>query len=179
MPWHATASISPHADITENTDVWRYSCIRGGAIVGDGCIIGQGVCIDSGAVIGKDCKIENGVSVFQGVVIEDKVFVGPHAVFTNVKNPRAFVERKDEFKKTVVRTGAAIGANATILPGVKIGEYAMVGAGAVVTHDVAPHSVVKGNPARHSAYICKCGSVVSVDFIKECDACAAKDRKVS
>ncbi len=130
--------------------------------IGERCIIGQNVYIDSNAVIGNGVKIQNNVSVYNGVVIEDDVFLGPSVVFTNVTNPRSFIERKDEFKKTIIRKGATIGANATILCGIEIGDYAMIGAGAVVTKTVLAFALITGNPARQTGWISKAG--IKLDF---------------
>ena len=121
------------------------------------CNIGQNVFISSGVTVGNGVKIQNNVSLFTSVVIEDDVFLGPSCVFTNVTNPRAFIERKDEFRPTVVKKGATIGANATIICGNSIGRYAMVGAGAVVTKDVPDHALVIGTPARSIGFVCECG----------------------
>ena len=128
-----------------------------GCTVGAGCNIGQNVFLDNQAVVGDGVKIQNNVSIYNGVSIGDHVFIGPSVVFTNVINPRSFVERKEEFRKTQVGTGATLGANATILCGITIGDYAFVGAGAVVTRNVAPHALVYGNPAKHQGWISKKG----------------------
>jgi len=133
--------------------------------VGERCNIGQNVYIDSNAVIGNGVKIQNNVSVYNGVVVEDDVFLGPSMVFTNVINPRSFIERKEEFKKTSIRKGATIGANATILCGIEIGAYAMIGAGAVVTKNVLPYALMTGNPARQTGWISKAG--IKLHFNKE------------
>ncbi len=145
---HPTAVIDSGAKIGEGTKVWHFCHIMSGAKIGKNCILGQNVFVASGAVIGNNVKIQNNVSVYKGVVIEDDVFIGPSCVFTNILYPKATVEQKDNFKDTIVRTGATIGANATILCGREIGQEAMVGAGSVVVNDVKPFSVVVGNPAR-------------------------------
>jgi UDP-2-acetamido-3-amino-2,3-dideoxy-glucuronate N-acetyltransferase len=131
--------------------------------VGENCNIGQGVYIDNNVIIGNGVKIQNNVSVYNGVIIEDDVFLGPSMVFTNVINPRSFIERKDEFRKTIVRKGATIGANATILCGIEIGSYAMIGAGAVVTKNVLPHALMKGNPAIQSGWVSEAGYTLDFD----------------
>ncbi|MBC6491036.1 DapH/DapD/GlmU-related protein [Flavihumibacter stibioxidans] len=136
------------ARIGEGTRIWHFCHLMPGAVVGERCIIGQNVFIDNNVVVGDGCKIQNNVSLYNGVTLERDVFIGPSVVFTNVINPRAFIERKDEFKPTRVERGASIGANATIICGVTIGAYALVGAGAVVTRDVPPYALVVGNPAR-------------------------------
>ncbi|AKG38825.1 MAG: acyltransferase [Infirmifilum sp.] len=153
---HPTAVVEDGAKIGENTRIWHFAHIRSGAIVGSGCNIGKDVYIDSGAVVGDRVKIQNGVSIYRGVVIEDDVFIGPYAVFTNDKYPRAF-STDWQVVPTRIRKGASIGANATIVCGVTIGEYAMVAAGSVVTKDVPPHGLVVGNPARLIGFVCYCG----------------------
>ena len=145
---HESSYVDEGAQIGEGTKIWHFSHVMSGAIIGKKCSIGQNVNVGSRAVIGNGVKIQNNVSVYDDVIIEDDVFCGPSCVFTNVINPRAFVERKTEYKKTIVKKGASIGANATIVCGVTIGEYALIGAGSVVTKDVPPYSLVYGTPAR-------------------------------
>jgi UDP-2-acetamido-3-amino-2,3-dideoxy-glucuronate N-acetyltransferase len=145
---HESSYVDEGAEIGEGTKVWHFCHIMSGAKIGAKCSIGQNVNIGSRAIIGDGVKIQNNVSVYDDVIIEDDVFCGPSCVFTNVINPRAFIERKYEYRKTVVKKGATIGANATIVCGVTIGEYALVGAGSVVTHDVSAYALVYGNPAR-------------------------------
>ena len=145
---HESSFVDEGAEVGEGTKVWHFSHIMAGAKIGRNCSLGQNVNIGCRAVIGNGVKIQNNVSVYDDVIIEDDVFCGPSCVFTNVINPRAFVERKHEYKKTIVKKGASIGANATIVCGVTIGEYALVGAGSVVTKDVPPYALVYGNPAR-------------------------------
>ena len=145
---HPTAVIDQGCKIGTGTKIWHFCHLMTGCEVGENCILGQNVMIGSKVVIGNGVKIQNNVSVYEGVVLEDEVFVGPSAVFTNVINPRSAIERKHEFKKTIVKKGATIGANATILPGVIIGEEAMVGAGAVVIHSIPDRVIVVGNPAK-------------------------------
>lgn len=154
---HPTAVIDAGAQIGAGTKVWHFTHLMPRCRIGAGCIIGQNVFIDNDVVIGNGVKIQNNVSLYNGVVLEDAVFIGPSAVFTNVINPRSFIERKQEFKKTIIRTGASIGANATILCGIEIGRYALAGAGAVVTKPVLPFAVVYGNPARQRGWISKNG----------------------
>lgn len=161
---HHTATIDEGAEIGAGTAIWHYTHIMPLAIIGTGCNIGQNVFVDNNVTIGNNVKIQNNVSVYNGVVIEDDAFVGPSVVFTNVTNPRSFIERKDEFKTTLVKKGASLGANATILCGITIGEYAMIGAGAVVTKDVPSYAVMTGNPAERSGWISKAGSIL--DFSK-------------
>mgnify|MGYP001772685810 CR=1 FL=1 len=153
---HPTAVVEDGAKIGEGTRIWHFAHVRSGAIIGKNCNIGKDVYLDSGAVVGDRVKIQNGVSIYKGVHIEDDVFIGPYAVFTNDKYPRAF-STDWEVVPTRVKRGASIGANATIVCGVTIGEYAMVAAGSVVTKDVPPHGLVLGNPAKLVGFVCYCG----------------------
>jgi UDP-2-acetamido-3-amino-2,3-dideoxy-glucuronate N-acetyltransferase len=154
---HPTAVVDEGARVGDDTKIWHFAHVCAGARIGRGCTLGQSVFVADGAEIGDGTKIQNNVSVYDGVVLEDDVFVGPSAVFTNVVTPRAHVSRRDEFVATRVGRGATIGANATIVCGVTLGEYAFVGAGAVVTADVAAHRLVVGNPARPAGWMCRCG----------------------
>jgi len=155
---HETAVIDEACQIGAGTRIWHFSHLMPDCRIGERCNIGQNVLISSGCVVGDNVKIQNNVSVYSGVTIEDDVFLGPSMVFTNVINPRAYIERKAEYRATLVRRGATIGANATILCGVTLGEYCLVGAGAVVTRDVAPFATVYGNPARLRGWACWCGT---------------------
>jgi UDP-2-acetamido-3-amino-2,3-dideoxy-glucuronate N-acetyltransferase len=166
---HPTAVIDENCEIGEGTKIWHFSHVMSGAKLGKGCTIGQNVMIAPKVVIGNNVKIQNNVSVFEGVVIEDDVFLGPSMVFTNVINPRSFISRRDEFKKTLVRKGATIGANATIICGNAIGKYAFVGAAAVVTKDVPEYALVVGNPAIIIGWMCACG--IKLDFSENLAAC--------
>lgn len=158
---HQTAHVSDKAKIGNGTKIWINVQVREETTIGENCIIGKDVYVAEFVTVGDRCKIQNGVSVFTGVTIEDDVFVGPDATFTNDMVPRAF--KSDwEIVKTLVKHGASIGANATIICGVTIGEYAMVAAGSVVTKDVAPYSLVMGNPARHYSFIDKMGNKVKL-----------------
>jgi UDP-2-acetamido-3-amino-2,3-dideoxy-glucuronate N-acetyltransferase len=157
---HESSYVDDGAEIGEGTKIWHFSHIMSGAKIGKKCSIGQNVNIGGRAIVGNGVKIQNNVSIYDDVIIEDDVFCGPSCVFTNVINPRAFVERKDEYKKTVVKKGASIGANATIVCGVTIGEYALVGAGAVVTKDVPPYALVFGSPARVMGKVDRDGNIV-------------------
>jgi UDP-2-acetamido-3-amino-2,3-dideoxy-glucuronate N-acetyltransferase len=166
---HESSSIDPDTIIGEGTKIWHYSHILKGASIGRDSIIGQNVMIGPDVTIGNRCKIQNNVSLYEGVALEDEVFCGPSCVFTNVYNPRTFVNRKEEFQKTVVKRGATIGANATIVCGVTIGRYAMIGAGAVVKSDVADYVIVAGVPAKQVGWACKCG--VTLCFSDEKATC--------
>ena len=154
---HESSYVDEGAMIGEGTKIWHFSHIMSGAVVGNNCSIGQNVNISSKAVIGNNVKVQNNVSVYDSVIIEDDVFLGPSCVFTNVINPRSFVERKSEYKETVVKKGASIGANATIVCGVTIGEYALIGAGTVVTKEVLPYALVVGNPSKQIGWVSEYG----------------------
>lgn len=158
---HPTAIVEPGARVGRGTYVWHHAHVRAGAVIGERSSLGKNVYVDAGAVIGSDCKVQNNVSVYNGVTLEDDVFVGPSAVFTNDLSPRA---KAPEWvlTPTLVRRGASIGANATILCGTELGTCCMVGAGAVVTKSVAPYELVLGNPARRAGWVCECGQRVSV-----------------
>lgn len=150
---HPTAIIEEGAIIGDNTKIWQFSHVMKSAVLGANCILGQNVQVANDVVLGNGVKVQNNVSIYTGVICEDDVFLGPSMVFTNVINPRAFVARKNEFKKTLVKKGASIGANATIVCGNTIGEYAMIGAGAVITKDVPAYALVVGNPAKQIAWV--------------------------
>lgn len=153
---HPTAEVSESAKIGSGTRIWNQAQIREEVVIGENCVLGKDVYIDKGVKIGNRVKIENGVSIFQGVTIEDNVLIGANAAFTNDKYPRAFKEDW-QIVPTIVRHGASIGANATIVCGITIGQYAMVGAGSVVSRDVFDYGLVYGNPARLHGFVCQCG----------------------
>jgi len=157
---HPTAVIDEGAVVGKGTKIWHFSHVMSGAVIGENCTIGQNVLVASNAILGNNVKVQNNVSVYDGVVCEDDVFLGPGCVFTNVINPRSFISRKEEFRKTLVKKGATIGANATIICGVTIGEYAMIGAGAVVTKDVADYALIVGNPGKQIGWVDKEGNTV-------------------
>lgn len=152
-----SAVVDDGAQVGEGSRVWHFVHVSAGARVGRNVSLGQNVYVGGGAVIGDGCKIQNNVSVYDGVVLEEDVFCGPSAVFTNVNNPRAMVERKSQYRQTRVSTGATLGANCTIVCGVTIGRFAFIGAGAVVTHDVGDHALVTGVPARHAGWMSRAG----------------------
>jgi UDP-2-acetamido-3-amino-2,3-dideoxy-glucuronate N-acetyltransferase len=162
------------AFIGEGTKIWHFSHICAGAKIGNNCSLGQNVFVANDVIIGNNVKIQNNVSVYDSVILEDDVFCGPSMVFTNVYNPRAFIIRKNEYRKTIVKKGASIGANATILCGVTIGNYAFIAAGSVVKQDVKDYALMAGVPAIHKAWVCICGYRISgsiVDGTYSCNAC--------
>jgi len=150
---HETAVIDGGAKIGKDSKIWHFVHVCSTATIGEKCVLGQNVFVGNQVILGDRVKVQNNVSIYEGVECEEDVFLGPSCVFTNIINPRAFIERKDQFKKTIVKKGATIGANATVICGNTIGEYALVGAGSVVTKDVAPFSLVVGNPARHLYWV--------------------------
>lgn len=160
---HETAVIDTGAEVGDNTTIWHFSHIMTGAVIGEDCNIGQNVVISSGVVLGRGVKVQNNVSIYSGVTCDDDVFLGPSCVFTNVVNPRSFISRKEEFMPTHIGRGATIGANATIVCGNSIGEYSMIGAGAVVTHDVKPYALVVGNPSRQIGWVSRNGYKLEFD----------------
>jgi UDP-2-acetamido-3-amino-2,3-dideoxy-glucuronate N-acetyltransferase len=163
---HETAVIDDGAVIGRGTRIWHFTHVLRGSVIGENCVLGQNVVVGPDVHVGNNCKIQNNVSVYKGVTLADDVFCGPSMVFTNVINPRAFIERKREFKPTRVGRGATIGANATVVCGVTIGDYALVGAGAVVTRDVASYALVVGVPARRRGWVCWCGDTLHRDADK-------------
>lgn len=160
---HETAVLDEGCRIGDGTRIWHFTHVMAEAVVGKNCVLGQNVMVANRVTVGDNVKIQNNVSVYEGVTCEDNVFLGPSVVFTNVINPRAFIERKHEFRPTLVKKGASIGANATIVCGHTIGQYALVGAGAVVTHDVPDYALVTGNPARQTGWVSEYGCRLSFD----------------
>jgi len=174
---HESSFVDEPCQIGAGTKIWHFCHVMKGSVIGRGCNIGQNVVVSPGVTIGDGCKIQNNVSLYTGVVLEDAVFCGPSMVFTNVVNPRSEVVRKDEYRKTLVRHGASLGANSTIVCGVTIGRYAFVGAGAVVTRDVPDFALVVGNPARNSGWMCRCGiKLVIAGAGAKCAACGTQYR---
>lgn len=172
---HDTSIVDSGATIGAGTKIWHWVHVSSGAKIGENCVLGQNVFVGDKAVIGNGVKIQNNVSVYSSVILEDDVFCGPSMVFTNVNNPRSHIERKDEFEITLVKKGASIGANATIVCGVTIGKYAFIGAGAVVTKDVPNHAMCVGVPAKQVGWMCSCGEKLTVsEKISVCERCGSK-----
>jgi UDP-2-acetamido-3-amino-2,3-dideoxy-glucuronate N-acetyltransferase len=174
---HESSYVDEGCTIGAGTKIWHFSHVMAGSHIGPRCNIGQNVVISPGVTIGANVKIQNNVSVYTGVVLEDDVFCGPSMVFTNVVNPRSHVSRKSEYQQTLVKRGASLGANSTIVCGHTIGRYAFVGAGAVVTRDVPDYALVVGNPGRISGWMCECGVKLSSGAAPpaagSCEACGA------
>ena len=174
---HESAYVDEGAKIGKGTKVWHFCHVMPGAVIGERSSLGQNVVVMSGTRIGDNVKIQNNVSVYEGVELEDDVFCGPSMVFTNVVNPRSHVSRKSEYKRTLVRRGSSIGANATIVCGVPLGEYSFVGAGAVVTSDVQPYAMMVGVPARRRGWMCQCGERLPDSGVGSCAACGTTYEK--
>lgn len=162
---HATAIIDEGANIGKGSRVWHFTHICGGAVIGESCVFGQNVFVGNRVKIGRNCKIQNNVSIYDNVYLEEDVFCGPSMVFTNVINPRSAVVRKDEYRNTVVKKGATIGANATIVCGVTIGEYSFIAAGAVITRDVKPFALMAGVPAKQIGWMSHMGERIDLPLI--------------
>jgi UDP-2-acetamido-3-amino-2,3-dideoxy-glucuronate N-acetyltransferase len=175
---HESSYVDDGASVGDGTKIWHFCHVMPGAVIGERCSLGQNVVVMPGTRIGNNVKIQNNVSIYEGVELEDDVFCGPSMVFTNVINPRSAVSRKHEYQRTVVRRGATIGANATVICGVTLGEYAFIGAGAVVTKDVKSFALVTGVPARQVGWMCRCGErlagIGNRESGIECAACNTK-----
>ncbi|QGY44451.1 N-acetyltransferase [Maribellus comscasis] len=162
---HETSVVDTGAQIGSGSKIWHFCHVMGTVEMGNNCILGQNVFVGNNVKLGNNVKVQNNVSVYEGVVCEDDVFLGPSMVFTNVVNPRSFIERKNEYKKTLVKKGATIGANATILCGLTLGKYCFIGAGAVVTKDVKAFALMKGVPAKQQGWVSRSGAVLSDDLV--------------
>jgi UDP-2-acetamido-3-amino-2,3-dideoxy-glucuronate N-acetyltransferase len=171
---HSTATVDDGAQIGHGSKIWHYCHVMKGARIGERCILGQNVFVGARAVVGNGVKIQNNVSIYDDVLLEDEVFCGPSMVFTNVIVPRAFIERKSEYRQTRVGRGVTLGANCTVLCGHTIGTYALIGAGAVVTRDVPPHALMLGVPARQAGWVCRCGITLDADYA--CPSCGQRYR---
>ncbi|MDO4905413.1 MAG: acyltransferase [Lautropia sp.] len=154
---HPSAIVDEGARIGSNTKIWHWVHVCGGAVIGENCSLGQNVFVGNRARLGRNVRVQNNVSIYDDVTLEDDVFCGPSMVFTNVINPRSHVSRKHEYRPTLVKQGASIGANATVVCGTVIGRYALIGAGAVITRDVPDHALMAGVPARQIGWVCQCG----------------------
>lgn len=171
---HESSYVDEPAEIGDGTKIWHFSHILKNTKIGQNCNIGQNVVIGPNVEVGNGVKIQNNVSVYEGVVLEDRVFCGPSMVFTNVFNPRSEIKRMDELRKTLVKKGATIGANATIVCGNTIGSYSLIGAGAVITKDVPDYAIMMGNPARQSGWVCRCGVKLKEKNSRfECETCGS------
>jgi UDP-2-acetamido-3-amino-2,3-dideoxy-glucuronate N-acetyltransferase len=168
---HESAYVDDGAQVGAGSKVWHFCHIMSGAVIGERCSLGQNVVMMNGTRMGDNCKIQNNVSIYEGVELEDDVFCGPSMVFTNVINPRSHVSRKAEYRRTLVKRGASIGANATIVCGATLGEYAFIGAGAVVTKDVPPYALMAGVPARRIGWMCQCGERLTDSGVGTCSSC--------
>ncbi|CAM1373394.1 UDP-2-acetamido-3-amino-2, 3-dideoxy-D-glucuronate N-acetyltransferase [Tenacibaculum litopenaei] len=168
---HDTAVVDDGAIISKGVKIWHFSHVMSDSVIGEGCNLGQNVVIHPGVVLGGNVKVQNNVSIYSGVICDDDVFIGPSAVFTNVKNPRSHIVRKKEYQETYLERGVSVGANATVICGVRLGAFAMIGAGAVVTKDVAPFALLVGNPARHIGWVSRSGIRLEFDEngIAQCD----------
>lgn len=167
---HGTAVIDDGCLIGNGSRIWHFCHLISGCSIGKNCTLGQNVMVASGVVLGNNVKVQNNVSLYEGLVCEDDVFIGPSAVFTNVTNPRSAINRKGQYKKTILRKGVTVGANATILCGIELGNYAFIGAGAVVTEDVMPYSLIIGNPGHHVGWMSEFGHRLQFkpDGLAEC-----------
>ncbi|HET9425399.1 MAG TPA: DapH/DapD/GlmU-related protein [Gemmatimonadaceae bacterium] len=172
---HESSYVDEGASVGAQSKIWHFCHVMPGAVIGSRCSLGQNVVVMNGVTVGDNCKIQNNVSLYEGVVLEEDVFCGPSMVFTNVMNPRSHVSRKNEYRKTLVRRGASIGANATIVCGSTLGEYCFIGAGAVVTRDVPAFALMTGVPARRIGWMCQCGErLPAATGDVRCAACGSR-----
>jgi UDP-2-acetamido-3-amino-2,3-dideoxy-glucuronate N-acetyltransferase len=177
---HESSYVDAGAQIGAGTKIWHFCHIMPGAVIGERCNLGQNVMVASGVIVGNNVKIQNNVSVYQGVILEDEVFCGPSCVFTNVSTPRSHVPRKGEYETTRVRRGASIGANATVICGATLGEYAFIGAGAVVRGEVPAFALMLGVPARRAGWMCRCGVRLALEGGgATCRACGTRYREAA
>jgi UDP-2-acetamido-3-amino-2,3-dideoxy-glucuronate N-acetyltransferase len=174
---HPTAIIDDNVTVGQGSKIWHFSHILSGSKVGDKCNMGQNVMVGPDVIIGKNCKLQNNVSIYQGVTLEDGVFCGPSMVFTNIFNPRAAIRKMDQVRPTLVKKGATIGANATIICGVTLGRYSFIGAGTIVNKNVADYAIVVGNPARQIGWACECGERLTEDL--DCLTCGKQFAKTA
>ncbi|MDH4044890.1 MAG: N-acetyltransferase [Gemmatimonadota bacterium] len=177
---HESSYVDEGVQIGAGTKIWHFCHVMPGAVIGERCSLGQNVVVMPGTSIGNNVKVQNNVSIYEGVILEDDVFCGPSCVFTNVVNPRSHVSRKHEYRTTLVKRGTSIGANATIVCGVTLGEYAFIGAGAVVTGDVPAFALMVGIPARQVGWMCQCGERLAVTAGSgRCEACGSGYRETA
>jgi UDP-2-acetamido-3-amino-2,3-dideoxy-glucuronate N-acetyltransferase len=177
---HESSYVDDGAQIGNGTKIWHFSHVMPGAVIGERCNLGQNVVVMPGTRIGNNVKIQNNVSIYEGVELEDDVFCGPSCVFTNVMNPRSHVSRKHEYRRTLVKRGSSIGANATIVCGITLGEYSFIGAGAVVTSDVPPYGLMVGVPGRLVGWMCQCGERLHLGAGRAaCGVCGATYEEAS
>jgi len=175
---HETAVIDGDCTIGKGTKIWHFSHVMSSCVIGENCNLGQNVVVSPQVILGNNVKVQNNVSIYTGVICEDDVFLGPSMVFTNILNPRSAIVRKDQYVKTLVRKGATIGANSTIVCGIEIGEYAFIGAGAVVIRDVAPYALVVGNPSRQIGWMSEYGHRLSFDEKNEAICPESKEKYI-